>query len=136
MNEQNPAMTTAALAAQPAFYLARELAVHEPEAILPGAPIGAVADHQLEPDALFSSDEAKQFRARWDTIQAGFVDEPRRAVEEADTLVASAMQRLAFMFAAERAKLEGQWDRKESVSTEELRIALQREDPICLSPFT
>jgi hypothetical protein len=36
------------------------------------------------------------------------------------------MKRLAEMFAEERAKLEGQWDRKEGVSTEDLRLALRR----------
>jgi hypothetical protein len=92
------------------------------------APAGAAptvaTDEQATP--LFSPDEAKEFRARWDTIQGGFVDEPRRAVEQADSLVAGAMKRLAEVFAGERAKLEGQWDRKESVSTEDLRLALRR----------
>ena len=81
-------------------------------------------DEQAAP--LFSPDEAKDFRARWDSIQVGFVDEPRRAVEQADSLVAGAMKRLAEMFADERAKLEGQWDRGDSVSTEDLRLALRR----------
>jgi len=75
---------------------------------------------------LFSSEEASDFRARWDSIQAGFVDEPRKAVEQADSLVAGAMKRLAEMFAEERANLEGQWDRGDDVSTEDLRLALQR----------
>jgi len=80
-----------------------------------------------EPAApLLSSDEAKDFRARWDAIQVGFVDEPRRAVEQADSLVAEAMKRLAEMFADERTKLEGQWDRGDDVTTEELRLALRR----------
>lgn len=75
---------------------------------------------------LFAADEAKDFRVRWDGIQGDFVDEPRRAVEHADSLVAGAMQRLAEIFADERAKLEGQWGRDESVSTENLRLALRR----------
>jgi hypothetical protein len=54
------------------------------------------------------------------------VDEPRRAVEQADSLVASAMKRLAEVFAEERFNLEHQWDRGDNVSTEDLRIALQR----------
>jgi hypothetical protein len=37
-----------------------------------------------------------------------------------------AMKRLAEMFAAERARLEGQWDRGDNVSTEDLRLALRR----------
>ncbi len=75
---------------------------------------------------LFPSEEASAFRARWDAIQAGFVDEPRQAVEQADSLVAGAMKRLAETFAEERANLEGQWDRGDDVSTEDLRLAMQR----------
>jgi hypothetical protein len=59
-------------------------------------------------------------------VLASFVDEPRKAVEDADGLVAAAMKRLAEMFAEERARLEGQWDRGDNVSTEDLRLALRR----------
>jgi hypothetical protein len=90
----------------------------------PGAATAAALDEQATP--LFSSEEAKDFRARWDAIQVSFVDEPRGVVEQADTLVAVAMKRLAEMFATERTKLEGQWDRGDNVSTEDLRLALRR----------
>ena len=76
--------------------------------------------------ALFSPDETSALRGQWDSIQVGFVDEPRQAVEKADALVAGAMKRLAEGFAAERERLEKQWDRGDSVSTEELRVALRR----------
>jgi hypothetical protein len=76
--------------------------------------------------ALFSQDESKELYAKWDAVQVGFVDEPRQAVERADSLVAGAMKRLAEVFAEERARLEGQWDRGDNVSTEELRLALRR----------
>ena len=89
-----------------------------------GAATAPAIDEQAAP--LFSSEEAKDFRARWDAIQVSFVDEPRRVVEQADSLVAVAMKRLAEMFAAERTKLEGQWDRGDNVSTEDLRLALRR----------
>jgi hypothetical protein len=79
---------------------------------------------QSEP--LFPSNEAQDFRGKWDAIQAGFVDEPRRAVEDADSLVAAAMKRLAETFADERQSLETQWDRGDDVSTEDLRLALRR----------
>lgn len=75
---------------------------------------------------LFSGDEAGKLKARWDAIQVGFVDEPRKAVEDADSLVAQTMQRLAEMFSEERTRLEGQWDRGDDVSTEDLRVALRR----------
>ena len=54
----------------------------------------------------FRPTEAKEFRVRRDTIQGGFVDEPRRAVQEADSLAAGMMKRLAEVFADERAKRE------------------------------
>jgi hypothetical protein len=44
-----------------------------------------------------------------------FVDEPRRAVQEGDTLVAELMQKLANSFAEERQSLETQWDRGDDV---------------------
>jgi hypothetical protein len=75
---------------------------------------------------LFPDNELGDLRSRWDKIQAGFVDQPRKAVEEADSLVAATMKRLAEVFAQERSKLEGQWDRGDNVSTEDLRVALQR----------
>lgn len=75
---------------------------------------------------LLAADVVNQLRSRWTDIQAGFVDEPRRAVEQADGLVADAIKRLAETFANERAQLEGQWDRGGDVSTEDLRQALQR----------
>lgn len=76
--------------------------------------------------SLLSSEEATALRSRWDAVQTGFVDEPRQAVEQADALVAQAIQRLAETFTAERARLEGQWSRGTDVSTEDLRVALQR----------
>lgn len=75
---------------------------------------------------LFPNNELEELRNRWNGVQAAFVDEPRHAVEQADSLVASAMKRLAEVFAEERSRLEGQWDRGDNVSTEDLRLALQR----------
>lgn len=75
---------------------------------------------------LFPGNELENLRTRWKEIQTAFVDEPRKAVEQADGLVASAMKRLAEVFAEERSKLEQQWDRGDNVSTEDLRVALQR----------
>jgi hypothetical protein len=85
---------------------------------------GAAPDPAATP--LFAANEADQLRSRWNDIQASFVDEPRRAVEQADGLVAEAMKRLAEVFAEERRRLEEQWDKDGDVSTEELRVALQR----------
>ena len=75
---------------------------------------------------IFDEAEAGELRRSWDGIQAGFVDEPRRAVQDADHLVAATMKRLAETFSDERAGLEAQWARGDDVSTEDLRVALQR----------
>jgi len=70
--------------------------------------------------------DSEGFQSRWEEIQVRFVDEPRGAVEDADALVATVMQRLAESFAQERERLEAQWGRGEDISTEDLRVALQR----------
>lgn len=80
----------------------------------------------VDAEPLFPGNELEELRSRWSGVQTAFVDEPRQAVEQADGLVASAMKRLAEVFAEERSKLEKQWDRGDNVSTEDLRVALQR----------
>jgi len=89
----------------------------------PAATDGADTDGAA---SLFPTGEAEQFRSRWVEVQTGFVDEPRSAVEGADSLVAEMMQRLATVFADERARLEEQWSRGDDISTEDLRQALRR----------
>ena len=76
--------------------------------------------------ALLVADDSQRFRTRWNEVQTGFVDEPRKAVEQADGLVAELMKRLAEGFANERATLEKHWHEGNDVSTEDLRQALQR----------
>lgn len=75
---------------------------------------------------LFQSDETQSFQSRWQDIQSAFVDDPQNAVKQADSLVAECMQRLADLFAQERSTLEDQWASGGDVSTEDLRLALQR----------
>ena len=76
--------------------------------------------------ALFEAAQLNEFKGRWSEIQAGFVDEPRRAVQQADALVSDVISRIADSFGRERTQLEQQWDRGSDVSTEDLRQALQR----------
>ena len=78
------------------------------------------------PMPLLTADVTERLRERWTQIQAGFVDEPRRAVEQADELVAEAIKNLAQSFANARASLEQEWSRGEDVDTEDLRVALRR----------
>lgn len=75
---------------------------------------------------LFSDAEVGDLRSRWDDVQAEFVDEPKRAVKEADHLVATVVEKLTSSFANERTQLEKRWDSGAEVTTEELRVALQR----------
>jgi hypothetical protein len=91
-----------------------------------GASAVAAAAKAEESGPLFPGDEANRLWARWNAIQAEFVDEPRQSVEQADHLVAGTMKLLAEIFAKERSKLESQWDRGENVSTEDLRQNLRR----------
>ena len=72
-------------------------AVEEPRVAPASVSEEATASEAAAP--LFAPDETNGYRARWDAIQTGFVDEPRRAVEEADALVADLMKRLAEGFA-------------------------------------
>lgn len=76
--------------------------------------------------ALFEPSVLSEFNTRWTDVQTGFVDEPRRAVQQADALVQDVIKRIADSFGNERAQLEHQWDRGDQVSTEDLRVALQR----------
>ncbi len=99
----------------------------------PMGPAGEMATQPPQPAegqdgraALFPPEELNHMRSRWTEIQSEFVDEPRRSVEEADNLVATAIKRLADSFGDARSRLEGQWSRGGDVSTEDLRVALRR----------
>ncbi len=95
-------------------------------------PVADISERQAKGPAptdatpLFPEDQLRELQSKWNDIQTGFVDEPRSAVQHADSLVASTMQQLAEAFARERSKLEQQWSRGDSVSTEDLRVSFQR----------
>jgi hypothetical protein len=105
----------------------------EPEVAAEGGEGAEVSEAEVSPSGdeedaapLLADEDAGGFRSRWNEIQVRFVDEPRASVEKADGLVAEMMGRLTQMFSEERTRLEGQWERGDDVSTEDLRIALQR----------
>ncbi len=82
--------------------------------------------HAAEPlAALFPPQVAQEFRQRWDQVQIGFVDDPRRAVQQADELVAHVMKSLATTFADQRSRLEAGLGREGDPDTEDLRVALR-----------
>jgi len=77
-------------------------------------------------DALFPTVETEAYRSNWHGIQGDFVDDPKRAVQQADQLVATVIQRLESQFANERKRLEEGWSKNGDASTEDLRQALRR----------
>ena len=85
-----------------------------------------LAESPSDAAQLLSPGDREAMTSRWRDIQADFVDHPRQATQDADTLVAGLMQQLAQTFAQERAQLEAQWSRGDEVSTEDLRVSLQR----------
>jgi hypothetical protein len=62
----------------------------------------------------------------WQEVQTGFVDDPQKSLHAADELVQQVMRQVQEQFTAERAGMEEQWSRGEDVSTEDLRLMLQR----------
>ncbi len=71
-------------------------------------------------------EETEQLRQRWESIQSRFVDEPRESVAEADALVSEVIKRLTRTFEETKDSLETQLGEAEDVSTEDLRVGLQR----------
>ena len=89
-------------------------------------PDSAGGAHQMEQlAALFPPHVAAEFRNHWDQVQIGFVDDPRRAVQQADELVAQVMKSLATSFAEQRSHLEAGLGKGNEVNTENLRVALR-----------
>ncbi|MBT2325492.1 hypothetical protein J7E62_24470 [Variovorax paradoxus] len=88
-------------------------------------PVEPGEKEQLAP--LFVADAAADFRARWDAVQIGFVDDPKQAVRKADELVGQVLESLAQTFRGERARIEGgsSDDAAKGTTTEDLRLALR-----------
>lgn len=89
--------------------------------VAPTAPTDTATD-----SALIAEDQLTGLRARWDHVQASFVDDPRECVQKADGLVTDVVEHLTSSFAHARSGLEAQWARGEDASTEDLRVALKR----------
>lgn len=80
-----------------------------------------------ETDAGFlPNDRMQTLRTRWNDVQAGFVDDPQNAVQNAHALVADLVNELTQTFSNERTNLESQWKGGGTADTEQLRVALQR----------
>ena len=74
---------------------------------------------------LMDGEERERFQARWNEIQAKFVDEPRASVSDADALVTEVIQQISKRLTDEVQSLERQWSQGDGVSTEDLRQVLQ-----------
>src|SRR5271170_1826438 len=107
-------------------YNESQVAVMEPADPQTGRIVAGPRQTETSAAPLFPDIELQNFRTRWDQVQTSFVDEPRQAVQQADSLVANVVTRIAEQFSAERAQLEKQWDRGDDVSTEDLRQTLRR----------
>lgn len=86
------------------------------------------AAHDSDDDgraALVTADRADSYGSRWNEVKGDFVDEPRRAVANADALVGELLDELQELFKAQRADIEHSLDADET-STEDLRLALRR----------
>ena len=98
----------------------------QPAPARPAAAGNDLGTGDQSPAQLLEDQELQSLLAQWKEIQAEFVDEPRKAVQDADALVAELMQRLAQMFASEREQLESRWSGGGDVDTEDLRHGLRR----------
>ncbi|HEY6706492.1 MAG TPA: hypothetical protein VJB61_02735 [Actinomycetota bacterium] len=93
--------------------------VAEPSA---GTTTAAETPVAASADALLGSLDAGDIRNRFLDIQAGFIDEPRQAVEEAGRFVDDLLRQVADALQQQRGQLAGATD---EASTEDLRLALR-----------
>ena len=98
--------------------------VAEPSADTTPADTAGVAATPVaaDADALLGSLDAGDIRNRFLDIQAGFIDEPRQAVEEAGRFVDDLLRQVADALQQQRGQLAGA---TEEASTEDLRLALR-----------
>jgi len=90
-----------------------------PEFAEPNRPRPVEDDSQAH---VFEEQEAEQFRAQWRDLQAGFVDEPKSAVRDAEALVSQMMEALTAHITEQRDALTG----RDGEDTEELRMTMRR----------
>jgi hypothetical protein len=80
--------------------------------------------HEGDP-ALIPEDRSADYMRRWESLKAGFVDEPRAAVRDANQLVGQVLDELEELFRNQRSELERDLG-NDQASTEDLRLALGR----------
>jgi flagellar hook-length control protein FliK len=93
-----------------------------PESPAAEAPAAPATPDDAAPASLLGSLNAGEIRGRFLDIQAGFIDEPRQAVEEAGRFVDDLLRQVAETLHQQRGQLTGATD---EASTEDLRLALR-----------
>jgi hypothetical protein len=79
-------------------------------------------DVPVEPvTGFFSADAAQGLRDRWREAQLGFIDDPRKTVDDVKALVGEAVDQFTAAVSAQRDQLEAAGD-----DTEQYRVAVQR----------
>jgi hypothetical protein len=94
------------------------------------AGAGSVADTSQGEDSegrerLVSAERAESYSVRWDAVKVAFVDEPSKAVADADALVGELLAELQSLFSDQRSGIERSLAADET-STEDMRLALRR----------
>jgi len=84
----------------------------------PGRPTSVYGDFQV-----FGPGELEGYRSRWESIQLGFLDDPKGAAEQADTVVGELLGRLTERRQALSDELNRQSD--QDVDTESMRLAVR-----------
>jgi hypothetical protein len=77
-------------------------------------------------DQVFEDQDVERYREQWRELQSGFVDEPKSAVREADSLVSQMMETFTAHLTERKRALSGQWEGDGDKDTEQLRLALRR----------
>jgi hypothetical protein len=71
---------------------------------------------------LFSGSDIDGYRRRWDELQAGFVDDPRAAADQADMLIGELVDRVS----QRRRQLHDEFGGRTEGDTESMRVAIQQ----------
>ncbi|MFF1695635.1 hypothetical protein ACFVXC_18715 [Streptomyces sp. NPDC058257] len=97
-----------------------------PAAVTPVTPIPPVTESAPESE-LLPRDERDKLGLRLQQALSAFVDDPRQAVSEADSLFDDAVRHLTETLAERRRTLRTSWQGQDSeAQTEELRLALRQ----------
>ena len=113
----------------------RERPESDPDPEVEPAP-SADADPEVEPEPTGDVDpevelgpgfmgETSELHRRWEGVQASFVDDPRRAVEQADEMVSAAVAALQAHIEQRREDLAETWRGEQQASTDALLTAFQ-----------